>query len=211
MHQFRIASAFRDEYGIASGRGRRIGDKQLVLRGQLWPEVTDEELWMRKRRDDCTTIPRGMPLILGIMNDLSKNQPVASTYFELWCRAFDGCFVTLSKWPEMALHAGFTGKRAVHIWMQRMARLAELGFISIKPGPSGHMSYALIYNPYKVTQRLYAAKTPGLCSDKYNGLLQRMIEIGVPDLTEVSPLRSIAATDASRPAAAPDRRAGGRR
>lgn len=175
---------------MAGGRARKIGDKQLVLRGQLWPRLTDDDLWMRKQRDGFTTVPRGMPLILDIMNDLSKNQPIASTYLELWCRAFDECFVTLSKAPEMAFHAGFTGQRAVRTWMQRMARLAELGFISIKPGPSGPMSYALIYNPYKVIQRLYAAKMPGLLADKYNALLQRTIEIGASDLTEPPPKRA---------------------
>ncbi len=172
----------------ANGRARKIGEKQLALRGQLWPTLTDEELWHRKQRDGFVTIPRGMPLILDIMDDLSKGRPVSSTYLELWCRAFDEYFVTLSKPTEMAFHAGFTGQRAARTWMQRMDRLQELGFVSIQPGPSGPMSYALILNPYKVIQRLFQKRMPGLLTDKYNALVHRTIEIGANDLTETPPV-----------------------
>jgi len=128
-----------------------------------------------------------MPLILDIINDLSKGQPVSSTYLELWCRAFDECFVTLSKHTEMAFHAGFAGQRAVRTWMQRMNRLRELGFIDIMPGASGPLSYALILNPYRVIRRLREKKTPGLTAEKYNALLSRTIEIGASELEEPMP------------------------
>ena len=38
-----------------------------------------------------------------------------------------------------------------------MRRLADLGFIGVKPGPLGDLSYAVIYNPYHVIKRAYLA------------------------------------------------------
>jgi hypothetical protein len=57
--------------------------QQLELRKNLWSEATDEWLWSRHTRDGFTRPPKGMPLILSLMDDLSKGQPISSTYLEL--------------------------------------------------------------------------------------------------------------------------------
>jgi hypothetical protein len=86
--------------------------------------------------------------------------------------------VVLSKPREMAFHAGFDGQRAERTWRGRLEILADLNFIGLKEGPSGPLSYALIWNPYKVIKDHHDNKTPGLRQDKYNALLERMSEIG---------------------------------
>ena len=142
-----------------------------------------------------------MPLIMTIMDDLSE--PVSSTYIDLWCRAFDECFVTLSKPREMAFHSGFTGQRGERTWRERMKILNELGFIDIKEGPSGPMSYALILNPYLVIRRLMLSKRPGVRTDKYNALMERAGEIGATDLEMPDPwTTTTAAATAAAPAVA---------
>jgi hypothetical protein len=161
----------------------QIREKQLKLRKRLWPEIDDSHLWLRNQRDGFTTIPRTMPIISEIMDSLSKNKPVSSTYLELWCRAFDECFVTMNKHTEQAFHAGFSGQRAVNTWKERLKILAELGFIDIKPGPSGDISYVLIYNPYLIIKRLFAEKR-GISQQLYNTLTARAIEIKADDLDE---------------------------
>ena len=172
---------------MATARSRRLRkhiERQLALRARLWPEVTADHLWVRTLRDGFITIPRGMPLILEIMDDMANGRPVSSTYLELWCRSFDECFVTLTKPREMAFHAGFTGQRAERTWTSRMRLLHELGFIDIKEGPSGPLSYALIWNPYLVIKRYHDESKPGLRADKYNALLARAVDIGATDLDE---------------------------
>ncbi len=165
-------------------RLKKYIEKQLALRARLWPKATDNELWIRTSHDGFITIPRAMPLILEIMDDMAGGQPVSSTYLELWCRTFDECFVTLSKPREMAFHAGFTGQRAERTWVGRMRLLHKLGFVDLKEGPSGPLSYALIWNPYLVIKRHQESGTPGVRADKYNALLARAIEIGATDLDE---------------------------
>jgi hypothetical protein len=166
---------------------KKIAQRQLELRARLWPNHIDGHMWQRKHHNGFATIPRTMPLMLTIMDDLSEGRPVSATYNELWCRAFDECFVTLSKPREMAFHAGFTGQRGERTWRERMKILAELGFIDIKEGPSGPMSYALILNPYLVIRRHLHQSHPGIRVDKYNALMERAGEIGATDLDMPDP------------------------
>jgi hypothetical protein len=161
----------------------KITQKQLALRQILWPDIADKQLWLRTERDGFTTIPRTIPIIIAIMDGLSKGKPVGSTYLELWCRAYDECFVTLSNPQELAFHSGFSGQRAVTTWRERIRILQELGFIDVQPGPSGEMSYALLLNPYHVIKDLREKKTPGLTAERYNALAARAITIGADDLT----------------------------
>ncbi len=166
---------------------KKIAQRQLELRAKLWPDITDGHLWLRKHHDGFTTLPKTMPLMLSIMDDLANGQPVSSTYFELWCRAFDECFVTLAKSREIAFHSGFTGQRAERTWRGRMKILSELGFIVLRSGSSGDMSYALIVNPYLVIRKLQETKQPGIREDKYNALMERATEIGANDLSMADP------------------------
>jgi len=169
-------------------RKKKIDDRQRELRERLWPEVTESDLWVRlNSKGDYAigfaTLPRTMPLMLAIMDDMSKTTPVSSTYLELFCRGFDDCLIVLNKPREMAFHAGFTGQRAERTWKDRLKILSDLGFIRIKEGPSGPMSYALIVNPYHVIKAQYG-KHPGITADKYNALLARVSEIGAKDLDD---------------------------
>src|SRR5262245_26086674 len=108
---------------------KKIAKRQLELRDRLWPGVEPAWLWSRLTHDGYTSIPKAMPLILGIMDDLSKGRPVSSTYLELWCRTYDESFVTLSKPRETAFHSGFHGQRAERTWRQRLVLLEKLNFI----------------------------------------------------------------------------------
>jgi tRNA pseudouridine-54 N-methylase len=111
---------------------------------------------------------------------LSKGKPVSSTYLDLWCRTYDDAFIIANKEREMAFFSGFTGERAVRTWSSRMRILKDLGFIDIKEGPSGPISYVLIVSPYYVLRGHYEA---GPVNEAFfNSLKQRMIEIGANDL-----------------------------
>ncbi|MDP1730364.1 MAG: hypothetical protein Q8L54_04125 [Devosia sp.] len=165
---------------------KKIAQKQLELRGQLFPHITDAHLWHRKTHDGYASVPRTMPLIMSILDDLA-GQPVGGAYLELWCRSFDEAFVTLAKPREIAFHSGFGGQRGEATWRQRLKALAELGFIELVAGPSGPCSYALILNPYLVIRRLHSTKMTGLREDKFNALLERAGEIGASDMNLPNP------------------------
>lgn len=169
---------------VSSAKSIKFEKREIKRRGQLWPEVNPDALWNRRVQDGFTTVPRTMGLIMTIIDDLTKGKPAGLTYFELWCRAKDAMFTSLAYKEAMAYHSGFTGVRSVRTWTERMKSLQQLGFIDIKPGASGPLTYVLIWNPYHVIQRLRAEGTSGLLEAKYNALIDRSGEIGGDDWLE---------------------------
>jgi hypothetical protein len=158
-------------------------EKNQKLRAKLWPGITDRQLLNRLERHGFATIPRTMPLLMSMMDGMSKNKPVSAVYLEIWCRANEEGFAIL-KHDDMAFHAGFSGERAIRTWKDRLRVLHELGFIDLKPGASGPESYALVWNPYHVVEQHRRARAPGLTEMRYNALVARMSEIGATDLDE---------------------------
>ncbi len=159
-----------------------IAKRQLELRDQLWPEQKDF-FWNRRENKGFATIPKTLPLILNIMDDMTKGAPVSSTYLALWCATWDNSYVAITKPTEMSIIAGFGGQRGEHTWAGRMKKLQELHFISIKPGKSGPMSHVVIWNPHTIIRYHHdVAKTPGLTEASFTGLLERAMEIGAGDM-----------------------------
>ncbi|MCX5497867.1 hypothetical protein OSH11_24425 [Kaistia dalseonensis] len=184
---------------MARNTARSILQRQLDARRKLWPDLADNMLWSMDK-DGWVAVPRLMPLMLSIMDDLSgKGFPVGKTYLELWSRQrIEESFVTLNRPEEMAFHAGFEGQRATRTWKDRIQRLSELGFIGLKPGPLGDLSYALIYNPYHIIKRAYLS---GLVQEnKWQALVIRANEVSafdIDDLDESGNLIPIEAEDSA--------------
>ncbi len=129
-------------------------EKAQAMRDACWPDLDDAKLWNRKKVSGFTTIPRTMPVIMNIIDTLTKNKPAGSTYFVLWCRTFDQAFLVIDNPLTLASEAGFTGERALSTWKDRMRSLVELGFIDAKEGPAGTFHYVLLFNPHKVVWTL---------------------------------------------------------
>ncbi|WP_207770975.1 hypothetical protein [Kumtagia ephedrae] len=165
-----------------SKRPKKYVDKVLALRARLWPDLIEDELWYHKKYDGFVTIPRTMPLIMSIIDDLTKGTPASSTYLDLWCRTFPEMYVSLSEQTKLAYGAGFTGQRARRTWQERIRLLNELGFIRVAEGMAGEFSHAVVINPHVALKRLKDQKHPGLVASKYNALLERAGEVGAPDV-----------------------------
>lgn len=163
----------------------KIARQKRDMRSSLWPDLDESRLWDRSKSAGWLSIPRAMPLLLQIMDNLSKGKPVSSTYLDLWCRTYDDSFVIANKDREMAYFSGFTGERAVRTWATRMRILKELGFIDIKEGPNGPISYVLVFNPYLVVREHHEAGQVNAAL--FNSLTQRMIEIRATDLDKPEP------------------------
>lgn len=163
---------------------RSASKKRLILRERLWPNVDENELWLRKDRVGFTTIPRTMALIGRIMDQLSgKGFPVFSTYFSLWCRVFDEGIVDIRNQREFAFESGFSGPRGEVTWRGRMRTLELLGFIKLRAGVASEMQYVLIMNPIIVIENAYIKSD--LPEDAaYNALMNRLIEVGADDLDD---------------------------
>jgi hypothetical protein len=171
---------------MSAREGSAIAKKQLAQRNALWPNA-EPHLWDRKANKGFATIPKTMPLVLQIMDELSKGKPLSATYLGLWCATWDNSMVNVAKHQEMAHGAGFSGQRAEYTWQGRMHLLRDLSFIDIKPGKSGPISHVLIWNPHHVIRRHHQRKTLGLVEATYNALLDRALDIGAKDMVDDLP------------------------
>lgn len=163
-------------------RASKMSKRTLELRGQLWPDLDESLLWDRTRAKGFTTIPRTMPFILDIMDDLAgKGTPVSKAYLGLWCRIFDEGMLELKDYHDLASESGFTGQRAVHTWKQRMSILVELGFIKAESGQKGDYDYILLLNPYNVIKSHY--DSGNVSKPKYIAFFSRAQAIGASDLS----------------------------
>src|SRR5690606_37948711 len=145
--------------------------------------------WHRKRCHGFITIPRTLPLIMNIIDTLSKARPAGPTYFGLWSRTYDESLVILENPMLAAFEAGFSGERAVTTWKQRMRTLVELGFIRTKPGSAGDFHYVLLLNPHRVVWSLKDKIQPQL----FMQLHDRALDIGAKDMRPPpTPLEAVA-------------------
>ena len=164
-----------------SVKSRRIEDRARRLRKILWPDISNEQTWDRKRSAGFTTIPRMLALIGTIADQLAeKNKRVSATYWGLWCRVWDTGVISVESEYELATEAGFTGERRVYTWRDRVKQLASLGFIQIKAGGKGPYQHVLILNPYRI---LCDQRRAGNIQDEvWFALVERMEEIGAKDI-----------------------------
>ena len=178
---------------MTQSKHRGVLKRQLLARAKLWPNVNDAMLW-NIDNDGWVSLPRVMPLMMSIMDDLSdKGFPVSRAYLEMWARLRDEQFLTLNRPEEMAFHAGFDGQRALRTWKDRVQRLANLGFIGLVPGPLGDLSYAVFFNPYHVIKRAYLNKK--VQERKWQALVVRANEIGAFDLDDIDDAGNLVDTE----------------
>ncbi len=167
--------------GIKKEPKKTASQRRKAMRERLWPDVSDEQLWLRTQRAGFTTIPRTMTLIGRIMDDLSgKGFPISATYLTLWCWVFDEAFVEIRNPKEFAYESGFGGSRAESVWKMRMRKIEELGFIRTKPGLAGDHQYVLLLNPIQVIEKKYEDKPKSIA---FNALLGRLVQIGADDIS----------------------------
>ena len=160
----------------------------IAMRQQLWPEVTEDHLWLigDRKKKGFSSIPRVMPLLVNLIQDSSKQVskksiPAGRTYLVLWCRVFGEGMVNIDNEVVAASEAGYLGERSVSTWREHMRVLKDLGFIDYKAGQAGAMQFVLLFNPYKVAKALRAKNW--ISENAYNRLFQRANQIGArPDL-----------------------------
>jgi hypothetical protein len=159
-------------------RKSKAEENAVKLRAEIWPELKEEDVWNRKKQAGWTTVPRTMPLLMAIIDSLSKNHPAGQTYFVLWCHVFDASFLTIANPEVFAAETGFSGERKLSTWRQRMKTLQDLGFIDAKKGGAGDYHYVLIPNPHIVVHKLKDQIPQSL----FRQLLDRALDIGAKDI-----------------------------
>lgn len=168
-----------------SKRKSKMQRKYIQIRSEHWPKLDTEDLWDRNQCDGFTTMPRTMPHICRILDDLADNgKPLAETYTALWARVWDENILIIDSPKTLAYESGFLSSRGESNWKERMKKLKELGFIDSRQGTAGEFHYVLMLNPHKVVKKLRKAdKVPDRL---YNPLYERALDVGAEDFTKVT-------------------------
>jgi hypothetical protein len=102
---------------------------------------------------------------------------------------FDEAVVEIKDQRTLSYESGFTGKRGETTWKQRMRRLQELGFISIKAGTSHDMQFVLLLDPIQSIARSFSQQTNDVL---YQAIVKKQLEVGgrIPEISIAEPTKS---------------------
>lgn len=164
-------------------KAKMVQRRQEIIK-ELWPNHDPAYVWDRLKSDGYTTIPRCMPYILDILNQLSSGNPLASTYLTLWCHSYDEGLVEIKSEQEIAFESGFKGQRAISTWRDKMKKVKECGFIATEKGKFGAYNYVLLYNPFYVIKQHYKSGSGLISKESYLALVERAQIIGAKDLNK---------------------------
>lgn len=161
---------------VVPKRPNKAAARRVEIRDNLWPGA-GPEIWDRHAESGFCTIPKTLPLIMTLIDDLEKGKNASRVYLDLWCRGFDEGLVEVTDEDVFAFSAGYdTPGRGVRSWRERIEILEELGFIRVKPNGSRKYGYILLRHPHKVIQEL---RGDGKIDDAWWGaFLKRTTEIG---------------------------------
>jgi hypothetical protein len=128
-------------------------EKRDTLRNEYFPA---EDAWTGVNEKGWFRAPRTLPLLLSLMRSkaLSGRLDPSPVYLELPARHFDGGVIEMIHEADHAYAAGYTGRRAMRSWQERMKLLEKLGFIRVKPIGNQKYRYVLIVHPTAVVERL---------------------------------------------------------
>ncbi len=171
-----------DEEDVLKNAGKKsVSMRRRLTRTRMWPEISDDSLWLRQKSVGFTTIPRTLPIINKILDKRAgKGFPVAATYLALWCRVFDEGFVEIRNQRDLALESGFSGPRAEATWKSRMRLLVDLGVIGAKPGVRGDFQYIIMLNPLHIIAKMHENTQDDF---DYRTLIDRMQQVGAEDIS----------------------------
>ncbi len=155
---------------------------------RYFPDIKDDDLWgndKKKKGGGFSMVPRTMPIIGQIMDDLSVGKPTSSTFLALWCRDFYNTKYLVIKDPNIyALESGFSKNRKEATWKTRMRILKKMGFIDSKEGFYGEFSHVVILHPHIVIKALFDHNK---IQDtyKYEHLVARAKEVGAEEAKKI--------------------------
>jgi hypothetical protein len=173
---------------------KAIADSENALRDTLWTDAADR-LWAHKTSGGFVTTPKTMPYVCRILDEMSKDHPLASTYEALWSYTWaNNAFLRFNKPDDVTFAAGFSGQRGRRTLLERMRRLQLLGFIETQPNGNETFGFIFLPNPHAVLFRHQTGQgTPlpdpapkGLSTHivpaSWNAFVARALDLGCKDV-----------------------------
>jgi hypothetical protein len=132
---------------------------------QHFKDVPIENLWSRKEDKGFYTLPRTMPLIMEIIDELNVGSPASKPYLALWSKTEEKSLfgaemvVPMGKdLSQFAIESGYSSNRNITTVEDRLKRLENLGFIKSATNSEkffGRYEYILVMHPDVVIDHLH--------------------------------------------------------
>ena len=179
---------------ITPQKRRAIVDRENALRDSFWPDAS-ERIWLQKSYGGFVAVPKTMPYVCRILDEMSKDHPLGETYQALWSFTWgNNAFLRVNKPDEVAFAAGFSGQRGRRTLFDRIKRLEALSFIEVQPSGNDRYGFILIPNPHAIIFAHQRGDGPNLLPDaakgltthvmanSFNDFLARALELGGKDV-----------------------------
>lgn len=134
-------------------KNRSPASKRKAIRERIFGDSSNYSLWNRQKDNGYVHLPRVLPLVVNILDSLSKGKPLGATYLALWFRTFDEMIIDTSDESAIAYESGFHSERRITSWQGRIALLEDFGFIKTQKIGSRYQ-YVLILHPVKAVEEL---------------------------------------------------------
>lgn len=176
------ASQERAVVSLSSLMSRKGGANDIALRDSLFPDAP-RMLWAHKPSGGFVTVPKTMPYIVRILDEITKGQPVGTVYSTLWTFTWNNdAFVKMGRIREIAYACGFTGTRGIRTLNDRLVELRRLGMIETREGAEGEISYVFLPNPHYALLKLWQGKTEKIEDASFNAFKERATNVGSKDV-----------------------------
>lgn len=129
------------------------------LRDQHFGAQAWERAWQGPDEKGYACVPRVLPILLELAHAsaVTGRMDCRSAYVELLTQNWGQGFIDIKDEQAHAMRSGYTSKRGVRTWQERIKVLAKQGFIEIKPKSMREIGYILLRHPNSVVADLRLA------------------------------------------------------
>lgn len=132
---------------------------------RYFKDIPIENLWSRKEDKGFYTVPRTMPFIMEIIDELTVGSPASKPYLALWSRTEEkslfGAEMIVNMGNDLnqfAIESGYSSNRKETTLLDRLKRLEDFGFIKSATNSEkyfGRYEYILVMHPDVVIDHLH--------------------------------------------------------
>lgn len=187
---------------VAFGSSHKGADNDIALRNSMFPDAATR-MWTHKPFGAFVTIPKTMPFIVRILDEITKGAPVGTVYSTLWTFTWtNDAFIKMGGREKLIAYAcRFTGTRGLRTLNDRLVRLRDLGMIETESGEAGEISHIYLPNPHFALLKLLENPAVTIPKESLNAFKVRGTNQGAKDL--IAMLKGMEGGGALAPVLAP--------
>ncbi|MBX9910280.1 MAG: hypothetical protein K2Z25_16385 [Beijerinckiaceae bacterium] len=164
------------------GRSRKGATNDMVLRDSMFAGAGNR-LWQPLPSVGFVMIPKTLPFIVRILDEITKGKPVGRAYSVLWTFCWNNdAFIKMSRAKDIAYACGYTGPRGVRLLIERLVKLRELGMIETASGTDGDISFIYLPCPHYSLLRVWLNGAPKIQERSFNAFRERATALGAKDV-----------------------------